>query len=534
MPYQLISADRQQRFELRTGCSLVVGRSASSDIPLLDPAISRRHARLDCDDAALQVHDLGSSNGTFVNGERVESARVESGDTLAFGHLAFQVHAVEAPAPSPNDAGAIDSHRTPEVTIVRQRPIKPISRAPRASRSGETTAEPLPTGALPAERASSDEMLALLLEVSKELSRVVDLDALLDKIAGFVFQTVDADRVSILLAGDDGTMVPKFSRDRAGTAAERMVPRSIAQRVVEEEVAVLTDNAREDDRFGGQSIVRQRVRSAMCAPLLGSEEHAQGVLYVDNVTTTQRFTDVDLDLLVALSGMAAVAIENHRFSERSRREALVRSNFERYFAPSLAARIAGAPEAVTLGGEKCRVVVLFSDIRGFTALAESMRPDEVARLLSEYFTVMVECVFRHGGTLDKFIGDALMAQWGAPIPVSDAAERALSAARDMMRALDGLNDEWRAACRPTLEIGIGLNAGEVFAGNIGSARRLEFTVIGDAVNIASRLCAMADAGEILFTDAIRSELRDTAGVCERGALELRGTRRSVSVYRASL
>ena len=116
-----------------------------------------------------------------------------------------------------------------------------------------------------------------------------------------------------------------------------------------------------------------------------------------------------------------------------------------------------------------------------------MAPDETALLLTEYFTEMVECVFRHGGTLDKFIGDAVMAQWGAPISEPDDADRALDAAVDMMRSLARLNVRWRDQGRPQLQVGIGINYGEAFAGNIGSQRRLEYTVIGDTVNTARRL-----------------------------------------------
>jgi adenylate cyclase len=180
------------------------------------------------------------------------------------------------------------------------------------------------------------------------------------------------------------------------------------------------------------------------------------------------------------------------------------------------------------------VAVLFSDIRGFTALSETMNPDAMATLLTEYFTEMVECVFRHGGMLDKFIGDAVMAQWGAPLGNPDDADRAMQAAIDMMKALEELNVRWRSEGRPTLEIGIGLNHGEAFAGNIGSERRLEFTVIGDTVNTASRLCSAAGAGEILLSEEMRKALKSPPKLTKRPPMELKGKSQPVPVYRVKL
>jgi adenylate cyclase len=178
------------------------------------------------------------------------------------------------------------------------------------------------------------------------------------------------------------------------------------------------------------------------------------------------------------------------------------------------------------------VAVLFSDIRGFTTLAARLTPVETARLLTEYFSEMADCVFKHGGTLDKFMGDAVMAQWGAPITEIDDADRALDAAVDMIRSLDKLNVRWQLQSRPQLKIGIGLNYGEAFAGNIGSERRLEFTVIGDTVNTASRLCAWADGGEILLSQAFRDALTRPHQLVERPPLSLRGKTEPVVVYRA--
>ena len=530
MRLKLMSTDGAQSFELREGPPLVVGRAPNSDIPIFDPTISRRHAEFECGNGACAIRDLGSSNGTYVNGDRVTQKGIAVGDVVTFGKVSFRVtEAPDLPTPPPRTSPA---HATPDTggrpaggTIRRQLPALG-TRGMLSSRLRAPDITVSPTG----DESRDERRLALLVEVAKGLSGAVDIDRLLDKIATYVFQIFDADRVAINLLGDQGEVVPRISRDRRGTEAGRTIPQSIARKVIQEKVAVLTDNAPQDERFGGQSILLQSVRSAMCAPLLGSDHQVQGVLYVDNQAATHQFGDEDLDFLVAFSGIGGVAIENSKFAERIRKEALVRSNFERYFAPSLAARIASSPDAVRLGGDKRAIAILFSDIRGFTALSESMNPDDMATLLSEYFTEMVDCVFRHGGTLDKFVGDRVMAQWGAPIAGDDDADRAVTAAMDMMRGLDELNKKWRVAGKPTLQIGIGLNYGEAFAGNIGSEKRLEFTVIGDAVNTASRLCDAAEGGEILLTEEMRAALRHPPRLKDRDPMELKGKAQPVPVY----
>lgn len=160
-----------------------------------------------------------------------------------------------------------------------------------------------------------------------------------------------------------------------------------------------------------------------------------------------------------------------------------------------------------------------------------MAPDDTALQLSEYLSAMVDCVFEQGGVLDKFIGDSVMAQWGAPISGVDDADRAVRAALSMLKELERLNAKWRVEGRPTLQAGIGIDTGKVFAGNIGSERRLEFTVIGDAVNTAARLCALADGGDILITDAVRRELRAPVEMHKSPPLALKGTEDRVVVHR---
>src|SRR4030095_3346990 len=170
------------------------------------------------------------------------------------------------------------------------------------------------------------QKLALLLEVSKALTHAPDVAALLEKIAEMVFQILDVDRFSILLLDETNDLVPSIARDPRRASLCRTVPPSIARKAIEEKVAILSDNAPEDLRFAGQSIVHQQVRSAVCAPLIGTESRVTGVLYVDSLTSAHRFTEDDLDFVVAFSGIVAVAIENSRFAERITHETLVRRN----------------------------------------------------------------------------------------------------------------------------------------------------------------------------------------------------------------
>jgi adenylate cyclase len=537
MPFKIINDAGGQAYELPEGQTLVVGRASTSDIPVFDPTISRRHAEITASATSVNVKDVGSSNGTFINSAQVTEGAVNDGDIVMFGKVSFRI-AFIAPvaAPPPPRANTAAPQRAsgvaarPSSTILRELDVAksegPLSVIFRATSLAEVKADSAQASV--ADRTA--KRLALLLEVSKGLSRVADAEALLDRITSTVFEIMDVDRVAIDLVDANGERVSKISRDRKGVVSGKAIPQTIARKVAGEKVAVLSDNAAEDERFGGQSIVMQSVRSAMCAPLIGSGDVVLGVLYVDNVTAIQKFGDEDLDFLIAFSNIAAVALENSRFAERIRRETIVRSNFERFFAPTLAARIAGAGEQVKLGGEKRTIAILFSDIRGFTSLSETMNPDDVANLLSEYFTVMVEIVFRHGGTLDKFIGDAVMAQWGAPIGEKDDADRAMAAAIDMLEELKILNVKWKAAGRPEMQIGIGLNYGESFAGYIGSERRLEYTVIGDAVNISSRLCARAEGGEILLTESVKTALSKPPAMTEKGSMELKGRKKPMPVF----
>lgn len=492
------------------GRAVVVGRGIDCAIRLEHDTISRQHAELRAEAEGILLRDLGSSNGTRLNGVLVRQSRAGAEDRVSFGALEFRVARAER-EPNPHTGPAVPAAELPAGLVLHALEV----------RSGAALAR------VQAERLGS------LVEVARQLSGEIELERLLPTIVDQAAGLLPADRVALLLAaGGAGPLELAHSSNRLGTARLE-VPRSIVERAAREKTPIVTESAVDDARFQSGSVLRHQVRAALAVPLLADQDRVLGVLYVDSLTRSTPFSESDAALCFAFAGVAAVSIAKAHYAEAARREAVARANFERFFAPGVAARIAAQRSGGRPGGERRAVTVLYSDVRGFTGLAESLPPEAVAEQLSEYFAAMVELVFEQGGTLDKFIGDALLALWGAPLASADAADRALAAARAMQRTLTELNRTWASAGRPELGVGIGLHHGEAFAGTIGSPRRLEYTVIGDVVNVAARLCDMAGAGEIVLSQQVRERLTlDTRGMAlRRDELVLKGRQDAVVAYR---
>src|SRR5436309_11689052 len=220
-------------------------------------------------------------------------------DVITFGSVAFRVKSVTAPAPAPRVSASLPAEfggKPGAGTIVRQLPVTHSGGVPAIVVDRASGASHLKVAAQTLEERR-EKKLSLLLEISKELSKQQELDRLLDKVVDFTFQIMNVDRVSILLLEDQtGELVPRVSKGKTGSAAaSKHVPQSIARKAVEERVAILSDNAAADERFKGKSILIQSVRSAMCTPLMGTDQQVLGILYVDNLTATHSFADEDLE-----------------------------------------------------------------------------------------------------------------------------------------------------------------------------------------------------------------------------------------------
>jgi class 3 adenylate cyclase len=243
-----------------------------------------------------------------------------------------------------------------------------------------------------------------------------------------------------------------------------------------------------------------------------------------------------IDELVCASSSrheVAAALE----AEIRRREEVMRQTFRRYVSPRLADKIleeAHLSEALLETGEmRTRAVVLFADLRGFTGLSERLEPHQVVPLLNDYFALLTEISFRHEGTVFHMAGDCLMLGFGVPHKQQDSAVRAVSAAGEMLERFAWLAGSWRERFRIEAGLGIGINEGDVVAGNIGSAAYMSYTIVGDTVNIAARLCQRARSGELLFSKAVKHSL-DAAGLALPATalppMQLRGRSRPIELY----
>ncbi len=220
---------------------------------------------------------------------------------------------------------------------------------------------------------------------------------------------------------------------------------------------------------------------------------------------------------------------------QERQKLAIRRTFQKYVPPEVVEQLLRDPGRAALGGERRTISVLFSDIRGFTSLSEEMKPEEVVRFLNDYFAIMTPIIYRHGGTVDKFEGDGIMALFGAPIHHPDHAVRAVRAALDMQRALEEVQRQWNPAPGGPLRIGVGIATGDVVVGNIGSPERLNYTAVGDTVNLAARLQDLTKefGAEILIGESTYEAARDVVEAIPIPGIRVRGRSQAVTIYRVT-
>jgi len=468
---------------------VVIGRPRGGvhvDIDLTpDLRVSRPHAKISFESGHYWIEDLGSTNGTTLDGQSITAVgkiRVEPGQIIGISDTTLTIEVPDNT--DPDETVLLRSSEDAEAEI--------IAVIDAAASAFDTENPPDPTRA---------QQMALLYELPLRFAKEVQMDTLL--------QTIVEQLVSIIPAANRGALLVREGGSgslllRAHVpAGEPSVSMTLARRAMAERQALIWTTGIVPSR----SQMINRIQAGMYAPLIWLDE-VVGVVCVDNSDAGTQFTNDDLRLMVAVAHYAAMALKQHRLDSELRENSLLLGRLLANFSPKIRDRLLSRARhgRLRLGGERSDVVVLESDIRGFTALSAGMDEDEVVDLLNEYFSALVDAIFLHDGTIDKFVGDAILAVFGSPEPDARRYENAIHAALAMQKAAAEVTRSRRSRDLVGCDFGIGIHCGTVLHGFIGSTERMELTIIGEAVNWTSRFCAGAAAGEILISPALHQHI----------------------------
>jgi adenylate cyclase len=541
------ASGRQWEYSFPPQGACTIGRAPDNTVVLDDPRASRYHAHVkSAEDGSFTLVDGAMINGelrrsankVFVNGGPHYEHQLKNGDRITIGAstLRFEQRAEERTTdvryddkPLGHTQLVVSANDVMETVLHKSAENIPIAAT---SQSRDKVLEALQRKA---------NILSALYEMSKTLGSVFDLEAIFAKATDVIFRSTPADRVVALLAEGTGKENPEDvilnpiamrARDESlnNHARKLSIGRTITRKVMRDRVALLSQDAASDEEFAGvDSIVSQGVRSTICAPLVG-ESRVHGAIYADRLDPFAAFKPDDLELISAVAAQTAIAVENARAHERLAREEVARANYSRFLPEYVVKQMLENPDSFKLGGVSQTITILFADIRGFTRISEHAAPEKIVNLLNRYFSAMTDIIFAHGGTLDKYLGDGLMALFGAPTTTPEDASNALNAAVAMQRRLLGINQELRQEGLSEVGVGIGLHTGDVIVGYIGSERRSEYTAIGDAVNTASRLESNAKGGQILISDATAKAARSRYKLHPRDPITVKNREQPVVLW----
>ncbi|HWZ56059.1 MAG TPA: adenylate/guanylate cyclase domain-containing protein [Verrucomicrobiae bacterium] len=549
MPRFVISRPNEESrvFELSGDRPISIGRAKSSSLMLDDSNISRLHAAvLKTPGGEWQIVDRGSVNGIVVNGVRVREATLHPNDEIVLGEHRLRFEESEV-------AGFVvhDTTRLPDRLVQEMRrspspysgsflPVIPVANPAEAkpSRRKESTDRER-------ELQRENSLLTLLLRVNRALGELQNVNVVAERVLDLVLEIEGAERGYAMLLDEscmgardfsrgDYSFQPAMLRTRSGLKRpdgqpqpKLIISQTIIRKVMESGLPLLLADAQapEGSIPMSRSMVSSGVLSAMCAPL-GTRDRSFGLLYVDSPTRRSLFTQEALDIFAVIAAQAGLAIDRVRTQEEIARQNLKLGALERFLSPDVAGKVIADAADLRLGGRKQTATLLFADIRSFTTMAENTTPEHLVEILNGFFQQMTDVIFQNEGTLDKFLGDGMMCLFGAPFSHWDDALGAVNAAAEMQAALAEFN---RTGNHAPLRMGIGIHTGEVIIGYMGSARRMDYTAIGDTVNVAARLTSEAEPDQILVSAATWNAIREKVPARALDARKLKGRGEPIEV-----
>jgi adenylate cyclase len=511
MEYKLeYLADDERKVFYLTKDVVVIGKLPENDIELKDNTVSRQHCRLQRSGRGFKLADMNSTNGSYVNGRRVQSKALDVGDKITIGrtHLAYLA------------VGKGESYRDTNDQKISM--VVPL-------------AELLEAEKKPKLKSEEPNFLASLTALGKSLITSQDIEASFQKLGDLIFQFVHPEKIFIFYYDDKQNDIHlKYTYSLLAQKDDIVnISKTIALKAIHEKVAILSSNTRSDSRFdSSNSVIMYGITSAISVPIW-TKDSIYGLIYIDTSSFSQVFGEKDLEIMSIIANFAGFAIEGANSLDKLNRERRLRARLERYHSPAVVTRLMEFQDSNSgelMPYRESEASVLFMDIVQFTSRAEKMTPIAVGMFLNNFFSEMTEIIFKHNGTLDKFIGDGIMAVFGIPLEFADHAERAIIAALEMMQRLRELN-------RPTepenqICVRIGIHSGKLISGDFGSPKRLDYTVLGNTVNIASRLeSAVAGCDEIAVSEQTYQATRQRFEFESLGEKKLIGISKPVKVYR---
>jgi adenylate cyclase len=470
--------------------AVLIGRHLApkpNHLDLDDEKVSVQHARLSLEKGGLWIEDLGSTNGTWVDHKKIKpNSRIPlaASSAVLIGQTELKIESVSEPlaAPASVDQGA--SAGNPAASIEAGAPLPDLFLAGNSIEAAR-------------------HRLSSVYEIIMSLGEIEDIDQLAAALLEHLhraFPNVRRKGHSGLLLGSDLALKAFRPEDEPPACSLTLARHARSQK---KGCLWQVDSSAGVDKSA--SLLSAGIQSAMYAPLIWKGE-VFGVLYLDVTSRQSLFNIDDLRMLQIIAAQAAMFIKNLSLQQTMQREVLLKSRLLAQFPRPIAERLARHPGRLAIASERVEsATVLFADVRGFTNLALAMEPEQVVQMLNDMFHDLTPIILNYEGTVDKYIGDAILAVFGCPDPDDKQWEHAVGAALEMQAAVKRLGTgRWKA--RPAFRIGIGIHTGPVIHGFVGAAERLEYTVIGNTINSASRYCDAAAPEEILISPTTYAHL----------------------------
>ena len=513
---------------------LSIGRDPANELQLRDTKSSRRHASIELIDGDYTLSDLGSRNGTWLNDRSVKKATLVHGDRIYIGDTVFEfVNKSQRAANGSRNSSVVGGRTNGGLTLVIH---------------GENTPEEATFGSHTLAVGDVDsglhyagedveqlklfsQRLKKLYEANRILATLRALPELLESILRIMFDFLPAERGVILLDKGELGYVPVAGLTKDGRTDEEIpVSSTLMSKVIKDRIALISGDIMQDSRLDPSvSIVAQGITSCMTVPMVVGED-VLGVIHLDTRGSYAAFSDEDLEVVSAIANQAAVSVKNATLMEQVEATAVAKDNLSRYLAPEIVSAVMAGQSEFSMCGAMKQATILFADIRGFTTLSENIPPSVVIELLNQYFEIMVDCILDSNGVVDKFVGDEIMAVWGVPESKDDDVFNAVSAAVKMQQSLHAYNQKRLKEGNSPIYMGIGINTGPVVAGNLGSARRMQYTVIGDSVNQASRLEGLTSKEQIIISEATWTHIKDRIRVVDLGEVSVKGKQETIHAF----